>query len=86
MQVPVDSVEAVRELRTRSSLAETVHPHPTLSETLMECAEAFLVIPPIPLRGKKSWRIAEIEKRCARKIGLPLCNESPCSSDEGLLD
>jgi len=41
MQVPVDSVEAVRELRTRSSLAETVHPHPTLSETLMECAEVF---------------------------------------------
>ena len=26
---------------TARDLAESVHPHPTLSETLMECAEAF---------------------------------------------
>ncbi len=26
---------------TARDLAETVHPHPTLSETLMECAESF---------------------------------------------
>ena len=26
---------------TVKDLAETIHPHPTLSETLMECAEAF---------------------------------------------
>jgi hypothetical protein len=27
--------------RDREDIALTVHPHPTLSETLMECAEAF---------------------------------------------
>jgi dihydrolipoamide dehydrogenase len=26
---------------TAEDIALTVHPHPTLSETLMECAEAF---------------------------------------------
>ena len=26
---------------TVRDLAETVHPHPTLSETLMECADLF---------------------------------------------
>ena len=36
-----EGVLAVEMGATVRDLAETVHPHPTLSETLMECAEAF---------------------------------------------
>ncbi len=36
-----EGVLAVEMAATARDLAETVHPHPTLSETLMECAEAF---------------------------------------------
>ena len=36
-----EGVLAVEMGATAQDLAETVHPHPTLSETLMECAESF---------------------------------------------
>jgi dihydrolipoamide dehydrogenase len=36
-----EGVLAVEMGATARDLAEVVHPHPTLSETLMECAEAF---------------------------------------------
>jgi dihydrolipoamide dehydrogenase len=36
-----EGVLAVEMGATARDLAESVHPHPTLSETLMECAEAF---------------------------------------------
>jgi dihydrolipoamide dehydrogenase len=36
-----EGVLAVEMGATAKDLAETVHPHPTLSETLMECAEVF---------------------------------------------
>ena len=36
-----EGVLAVEMGATAKDLAETVHPHPTLSETLMECAESF---------------------------------------------
>lgn len=36
-----EGVLAVEMGATARDIAETVHPHPTLSETLMECAEAF---------------------------------------------
>lgn len=36
-----EGVHAIEMGATARDLAETVHPHPTLSETLMECAEAF---------------------------------------------
>jgi len=36
-----EGVLAVEMGATARDLAETVHPHPTLSETLMECAESF---------------------------------------------
>ncbi len=36
-----EGVLAVEMAATAKDLAESVHPHPTLSETLMECAEAF---------------------------------------------
>jgi dihydrolipoamide dehydrogenase len=36
-----EGVLAIEMGATARDLAETVHPHPTLSETLMECAEAF---------------------------------------------
>jgi dihydrolipoamide dehydrogenase len=36
-----EGVLAVEMAATARDLAETVHPHPTLSETLMECAETF---------------------------------------------
>jgi hypothetical protein len=36
-----EGVVAVEMGATVKDLAECVHPHPTLSETLMECAEAF---------------------------------------------
>jgi len=38
---------------TARDLAETVHPHPTLSETLMECAEVFYGHPTHTLASKK---------------------------------
>ncbi len=38
---------------TAKDLAETVHPHPTLSETLMECAEVFYGHPTHTLAPKK---------------------------------
>jgi dihydrolipoamide dehydrogenase len=36
-----EGVVAVEMAATARDLAETVHPHPTLSETLMECADVF---------------------------------------------
>ena len=36
-----EGVLAVEMGATARDLAEIVHPHPTLSETLMECAESF---------------------------------------------
>jgi dihydrolipoamide dehydrogenase len=36
-----EGVLAVEMGATARDLAESVHPHPTLSETIMECAEAF---------------------------------------------
>ncbi len=36
-----DGVLAIEMGATAKDVAESVHPHPTLSETLMECAEAF---------------------------------------------
>jgi dihydrolipoamide dehydrogenase len=36
-----EGVLAIEMGATVEDLAETVHPHPTLSETLMECAEMF---------------------------------------------
>ena len=36
-----EGVLAVEMGATARDLAESVHPHPTVSETLMECAEAF---------------------------------------------
>jgi dihydrolipoamide dehydrogenase len=36
-----EGVLAVEMAATASDLAQSVHPHPTLSETIMECAEAF---------------------------------------------
>ena len=36
-----EGVLAVEMGATAKDLAEAVHPHPTLSETLMECAEGF---------------------------------------------
>ena len=34
-------------------VADSVHPHPTLSETLMECAEVFYGYPTHTLARKK---------------------------------
>ncbi|MFQ5903646.1 MAG: pyridine nucleotide-disulfide oxidoreductase, dimerization domain protein, partial [Candidatus Binatia bacterium] len=39
---------------TAKDIAESVHPHPTLSETLMECAEAFYCYSTHTLARKKS--------------------------------
>ena len=36
-----EAVLAIEMGATAEDIALTVHPHPTLSETLMECAEAF---------------------------------------------
>ena len=36
-----EAVVAIEMVATASDIAESVHPHPTLSETLAECAEAF---------------------------------------------
>jgi dihydrolipoamide dehydrogenase len=36
-----EGVLAIEMGATARDLAESVHPHPTLSETLMECAELF---------------------------------------------
>ena len=36
-----EGVLAIEMAATAKDLAESVHPHPTLSETLMECAELF---------------------------------------------
>jgi len=36
-----EGVLAIEMGATARDLAETIHPHPTLSETLMECAESF---------------------------------------------
>ncbi len=36
-----EGVHAIEMGATAKDLSETIHPHPTLSETLMECAEAF---------------------------------------------
>ena len=36
-----EGVLAIEMGATAKDLAESIHPHPTLSETIMECAEAF---------------------------------------------
>jgi dihydrolipoamide dehydrogenase len=36
-----EAVVAIEMGATAEDIAWSVHPHPTLSETLMECAEAF---------------------------------------------
>ncbi len=36
-----EAVFAIEMGATARDLAESIHPHPTLSETIMECAEAF---------------------------------------------
>jgi dihydrolipoamide dehydrogenase len=41
---------------TVRDLAECVHPHPTLSETLMECAEVFFGCPTHVYVRKKAAR------------------------------
>jgi dihydrolipoamide dehydrogenase len=45
---------AVEMAATARDLAETIHPHPTLSETLMECAEVFYGVATHFARAKKS--------------------------------
>ncbi|TAJ97302.1 dihydrolipoyl dehydrogenase [bacterium] len=48
-----EGVLAVQMGATAKDLAESVHPHPTLSETLMECAEVFYGYPTHTLAQKK---------------------------------
>ena len=49
-----EGVLAVQMGATARDIAESVHPHPTLSETLMECAEAFYGTSPHTAPRKKS--------------------------------
>jgi dihydrolipoamide dehydrogenase len=56
-----EGVLAVEMGATAKDLAETVHPHPTLSETLMECAEMFYGYSTHALARKKSARVHEPE-------------------------
>ena len=48
-----EGVLAVQMGATARDLAESVHPHPTLSETLMECAEVFYGFPTHTLTPKR---------------------------------
>jgi dihydrolipoamide dehydrogenase len=48
-----EGVLAVEMGATAQDLAESVHPHPTLSETMMECAEVFYGHPTHTLAPKK---------------------------------
>ena len=48
-----EGVLAVQMGATARDLAESVHPHPTLSETLMECAEVFYGFPTHTLPPKR---------------------------------
>lgn len=50
-----ECVVAIEMGATAKDLAETVHPHPTLSETIMECAEAFYGHPThtLPIRKRQ---------------------------------
>lgn len=48
-----EGVLAVQMGATARDVAESVHPHPTLSETLMECAEVFYGYPTHTLTQKK---------------------------------
>jgi len=48
-----EGVLAVQMGATVKDIAESVHPHPTLSETLMECAEVFYGYPTHTLAQKK---------------------------------
>lgn len=48
-----EGVLAVQMGATAKDIAESVHPHPTLSETLMECAEVFYGYPTHTLAQKK---------------------------------
>ncbi|MEK7210301.1 MAG: dihydrolipoyl dehydrogenase, partial [Candidatus Binatota bacterium] len=49
-----EGVLAVQMGATAKDLAESVHPHPTLSETLMECAEVFYGYPTHTFSRKKN--------------------------------
>ena len=49
-----EGVLAVQMGATARDVAESVHPHPTLSETLMECAEVFYGFPTHTFSRKKS--------------------------------
>ncbi|MEK7783479.1 MAG: hypothetical protein AAB279_06095 [Candidatus Binatota bacterium] len=51
-----EGVLAVQMGATAKDLAESVHPHPTLSETLMECAEVFYGYSTHTLQRKKADR------------------------------
>jgi dihydrolipoamide dehydrogenase len=51
-----ECVVAIEMEATAKDLAEAVHPHPTLSETIMECAEVFYGHPThtLPIRKRQT--------------------------------
>jgi dihydrolipoamide dehydrogenase len=57
-----EGVVAVEMGATARDLAESVHPHPTLSETLMECAEVFYGYPTHTFAPKREPKSRSVEK------------------------